>query len=83
MLCVAFCWHAGMIADRDSQLKRMARSLEARSLALEESQAALAQAQRTPPLPTPPALPATSAPGVHMQQPLHISHRIMVLFRHG
>lgn len=60
------CSLAGMIAERDSQLKRMTRALEARSLALEESQAALQQSQRHPPPPPPPQLPATPVPGAHV-----------------
>lgn len=68
---------AGMIADRDSQLKRMTRALEARERALAEAQAALAEAQRAPPPPPAPPTPAAASgpshfaaddPGTHLSQ---------------
>lgn len=49
---------AGMIADRDSQLKRITRVLEARERALAEARSALEEAQRAPPPPPAPASPA-------------------------
>lgn len=53
-----------MIADRDSQLKRVTRALEARGKALEAAQAALAKARCAPP-PASPLAPPTpaAAPG--------------------
>lgn len=47
-----------MIADRDSQLKRITRSLEVRKRALAEAQAALEEAQRARPLASAPLTPA-------------------------